>query len=750
MKIQFGNFFRKYWPHLLAVLLLPILLIGLWVLQLDHQITSQFEGRRWTLPAKVYAQPLELYAGQPLSSDELQTELQRLGYQSVLQVNHPGSFQRLSDRINLVARPFRFMDENRAEQVLTIAFKDNHVEKLWDNKGQDIPIFRLDPLLIGSIFPIHGEDRIIVTPQEVPPLLPAALKAVEDRRFDSHIGVDPWGILRALWIDIRHGHFDQGGSTLTQQLVRSYFLNNQQTLSRKITEAVMAILLEAHFDKADLMNSYINEIHLGQDGDRAVHGFGLASEFYFGKPLHELQLHEIALLVTEVRSASYYNPRKHADRALARRNLILDLLAQNNLISTDDANHAKAMPLGLINGSGATSNYYPAFLDFVRRTLHRDYKEADLTEAGLTIFTTLDPRIQKRAEIALASELTRLDKISRHKDQALEGAVIVASSHSGEVNAIVGGRQVNFSGFNRALDAKRSIGSLAKPVVYLTAIESGRYNASTIVDDVPITVKLSEKTSWTPQNFDHNANGPVPMVRALAQSLNLATVHIGMDIGVNKVADQFTQLGLGQRPEANPAILLGAVNATPIDVTQMYNTFANDGFRTPLRAVHAVVDEKGQPLKAFSLEVSQAADPVAIYQVNRMMVVAVNRGTAAAARSKLNNLVVAGKTGTTSDYRDNWFAGFSGSHVAVVWVGYDDNASTGLSASSAALPVWAQVMSGIETTPWEQPLPEGISETMIDFATGAGVNEQCATDGLKVAVPQGTQSVMKEGCTAIH
>ncbi len=750
MKIQIGNFFKTYWPHLLALLLLPILLIGLWVLQLDHQITTQFEGRRWTLPAKVYAQPLELYAGQPLSSDELQTELQRLGYQSVPQVTHPGSFQRLSDRINLVARPFRFMDENRAEQVLTVAFKDNHVERLWDSKGQDIPIFRLDPLLIGSIFPIHGEDRIIVTPEEVPPLLPAALKVVEDRRFDSHIGVDPWGILRALWIDIRHGHFDQGGSTLTQQLVRSYFLNNQQTLSRKITEAVMAILLEAHFDKADLMNSYINEIHLGQDGDRAVHGFGLASEFYFGKPLHELQLHEIALLVTEVRSASYYNPRKHADRALARRNLILDLLAQSKLISADDANHAKAMPLGLINGSGATSNYYPAFLDFVRRTLHRDYKEADLTEAGLTIFTTLDPRIQKRAEIALASELTRLDKISRHKDQTLEGAVIVASSHSGEVNAIVGGRQVNFSGFNRALDAKRSIGSLAKPVVYLTAIESGRYNASTIVNDVPITVKLSEKTSWTPQNFDHIANGPVPMVRALAQSLNLATVNIGMDIGVDKVADQFTQLGLGQRPEANPAILLGAVNATPIDVTQMYNSFANDGFRTPLRAVRAVMDEKGQPLKAFSLEVSQAADPVAIYQVNRMMVVAINRGTAAAARSKLNNLVVAGKTGTTSDYRDNWFAGFSGSHVAVVWVGYDDNASTGLSASSAALPVWAQVMSGIETTPWEQPLPEGISETMIDFATGAGVNEQCATDGLKVAVPQGTQPVMKEGCTANH
>jgi penicillin-binding protein 1B len=355
--------------------------------------------------------------------------------------------------------------------------------------------------------------------------------------------------------------------------------------------------------------------------------------------------------------------------------------------------------------------------------------------------------VQKRAEVALTTELARLDKTSKRKDRTLEGAVVVASSHNGEVNAIVGGRQVNYSGFNRALDAKRSIGSLAKPVMYLAALESGRYNASTIVNDVPITVKLSAKTSWTPQNYDHSANGPVPVVRALSQSLNLAAVNVGLEVGVDKIAEEFTQLGLGQKPEANPAIILGAVNATPIDVTQMYNTFANDGFRTPLRAVRAVLDEHGEPLKAFTLEVSQAADPAAVYQLDRMMVVAVNRGTAAPARSKLGNLVVAGKTGTTSDYRDNWFAGFSGSHVAVVWVGYDDNGSTGFTASSAALPIWAQLMAGIETTSWDQPLPEGIIETKIDFATGAGVNEQCATDVLRIAVPQGTQPTMREGCS---
>ena len=747
MKVQLKTFFKKYWPHLLAVMLVPILLIGLWVLQLDHLITTQFEGRRWTLPAKVYAQPLELYAGESLSINELQTELRRLGYDQVAQVTQPGSYQLLKDRINLVSRPFRFMDDNRPERVLTIAFNGDHVRQLWDNKGQDIPVFRLDPLLIGSIFPVHGEDRIIVTPDEVPPLLPAALKAVEDRRFDSHIGVDPLGILRALWIDIRHGHFDQGGSTLTQQLVRSYFLNNQQTLSRKITEAVMAILLEAHFDKADLMNAYINEIHLGQDGDRAIHGFGLASEFYFGKPLRELQLNEIALLVTEVRSATYYNPRKHPDRALARRNMILDILAHDKLVSVDDANRAKAMPLGLINGSSNASNYYPAFLDFVRRTLHRDYKDADLTEAGLTVFTTLDPRVQKRAEDALTTELNRLDKASRRKNESLEGAVVVVSSHSGEVNAIVGSRQVNYSGFDRALDATRSIGSLAKPVVYLTAIQSGRYNASTIVNDVPVVVKLSARSTWAPENFEHVANGPVPVVRALSESLNLATVNVGLDVGVDKIADEFTQLGLGHKPDNNPSIILGAVNAAPIDVAQLYETFANDGFRTPLRAVRAVMDENGKPLQSFPLQVSPAADPAAVYQVNRMMVDVVQRGTAASAKAKLGNLVVAGKTGTSSDYRDSWFSGFSGSHLAVVWVGYDDNSPTRFTGSAGALPVWTQIMTGIDTTSWDEPLPEGVTETMIDFDTGMGVTPQCDPDGLVVAVPQGTQPQMKDGCS---
>lgn len=746
MKSRTKKLLKTVLPFVIGACVVVMLVIALWVIKLDRQITTQFEGRRWTLPARVYAQPLELYAGEALSAEEFLTELERLGYRRVAQVKTQGTFSRNSERVDLISRPFRFADEDRPQQTLSVTFNGGQLARLWDAKGQDVPVFRLDPLLIGSIFPTHGEDRIIVTPQQVPPLLPAALKVVEDRRFDSHIGVDPLGILRAVWVDMRSGSFDQGGSTLTQQLVRSYFLNNKQTISRKLTEAMMAVLLEAHFTKDDLMNSYINEINLGQDGDRAIHGFGLASEFYFGKPLSELQLHEIALLVTEVRSASYYNPRRHPDRALARRNLILDLLAEHQLVSKEDAERAKAKPLGVVNAKGTSSSYYPAFLDFVRRTLRRDYKDEDLTETGLTVFTTLEPRVQQRAEAALSSELTRLDRNAKRKGVMLEGAAVVTSPQNGEVIAIVGGRQVGYSGFNRALDAKRSIGSLAKPIVYLAAVESGRYNAASILNDEPVVVKLSGGRNWTPQNYEKIPNGPVPMVRALAQSLNLATVNMGLDVGVDKVANEFIKLGLEQKPEVVPSILLGSINASPLEVAQIYNTFADGGFRTPLRAVRAVVDEQGKALKAFPLEVTQVADSAAVYQVNRMMLEVIRRGTGASARAKLGNLVVAGKTGTSSDYRDSWFAGFSGSHVAVVWVGYDNNDPTGFSGSSGALPVWSNLMAGLETTSWDQPLPEGLLETNIDFMTGLGVTPSCEPKALSVAVPPDTVVSMRPGC----
>jgi len=636
--------------------------------------------------------------------------------------------------VDLYLRAFRYSDEPQAARVLRIGFSGNAITSLADAKGADIPVIRLDPLLIGSIFPLHGEDRIIVAPDEVPPLLPAALKAVEDRKFDSHHGVNPLAILRAMFVNVRAGQIEQGGSTLTQQLVKSYFLDSRRTLGRKAEEAVMAVILESRFEKADIMNAYINEIYLGQDGSRAVHGFGLASQFYFGKPLSELALPEIALMVAIVRGPSYYDPRRHADRALARRNLVLRVLAEQGVITDEQAQRAAKKPLGVAEAGHKGAVFYPAFLDLVRRQLRTDYQESDLTEAGLTVFSTLDPLLQEKAESALASELERQDKSARKASHGLEGVVIVTTPQTGEVVAIVGGRRASFDGFNRALDAKRPIGSLAKPMVYLAALETGRYTPASIVHDQTVVIKLPNGDTWKPANFDREIRGDMPAVRALTQSLNLPTVNLGLEVGLKRVARTFVQLGLDEKPAEYPSMLLGATNLSPIEVARMYNTLANGGFRSPLRSVRAVLAESGKQLKAPQLEVAEAAPAEAVYTVDRMLVEVMERGTGRPARKSLPpGLVVAGKTGTSNDYRDSWFSGFSGSHLIVVWMGHDDNSQTGLTGTTGALAAWSKLMSSIPTTSFDPLMPESLENRWIDYYSGRETSPYC--DGSAVSMP---------------
>jgi penicillin-binding protein 1B len=722
-----------------------VLVAALYALYLDRLVVKQFEGRRWTLPAQVYAAPLELYAGLSLTLPEIEHELQRLHYRRADRLDRPGTYLLQGEHIAVALRPARFADETRAAELLTITGGEKGIASLRDSDGRDVPVLRLEPLLIGSIFPIHGEDRIVVSPEEVPLLLPPALKAIEDRKFNTHHGIDPLAMLRAAWVNVRAGQIEQGGSTLTQQLVRSYFLDSRQTLWRKLREAEMAMALDAHFTKADLMNAYINEIFLGQDGDRAIHGFGLASQFYFGKPLGELDLAEVSLLVAIVRGPSFYEPRRHPERALARRNLVLKEMADQGVVSRADADAAMRRPLGVT--SRPAGAYYPAYLDFVRRTLRRDYRDQDLTEAGLRIYTSLDPRAQDEAERALERELARLDRLRKNPGSALEGAVVVTTPQSGDVVAIVGGRNVGYDGFDRALDARRSMGSLVKPFIYLTALETGRYNAATVVQDAPVDMKLENGTHWKPENFTHQVYGPVPVVRALADSLNLATVGVGLNLGLPKVAQTLQRFGLPRAPVQVPAMLLGAVDVTPLEAAQLFNGLANGGFHNPLRAVRAVVSGEGKPLKAFALEVTQVASPEAIYQLDRMLVLVMDHGTGRAARAMLPpDLVVAGKSGTSSEYRDSWFAGFSGTHLAVVWVGYDDDEPTGLTGSAGALPVWGHIMAGLATGSWSMPMPESLADVHIEYPTGLRVVPGCSQDIVAVAVPGGAVLPVRPGC----
>ena len=729
----------------LLIVLVGFIALASYIVYLDREITTRFQGRRWDLPAQVYARPLELYAGRTLAPDALDQELHRLGYLATPNVNHPGAYRRVGNHFELQSRSFRFWDGAQPTQHVIVDFEAGQIVKLSIER-QTAALARLDPVLIGSVFTAHGEDRIIVRPDEVPPLLPAALKAVEDQRFDEHHGIDPLGIVRALLRDVRSASLAQGGSTLTQQLVRSYWLSNERTVSRKVIEALMALILEYRYSKEDLMNAYINEIFLAQEGDRAIHGFGLASQYYFGKPLAELDVHEVALLVTVVRGPSWYNPRTHEARTRARRDLVLKLLAERGVINEAARAHAASLPLDVRQRPTRSSAYYPAFMDLVRRQLHKEYKDEDLTNAGLKVFTTLDPLIQADLEQELSSGIDRLQKHLRNRALQLEGAGVVTSVQSAEVLAIVGGRRAGFEGYNRALDAKRQIGSLIKPVLYSVAFSSGDYNLASVVDASNLDVALDSGRVWRPSNFEKEPLGPMTIVHALANSVNTVAVRVGMDIGVEDVAILLKKMSGAADVGANPSLLLGAVELTPFQVAQMYNTFANLGFRSPLRGLRSVIDGQGQALQRYPLELEQVVEPEAVYQVNEALVQVLKRGTGATAGAQLPvGRVFAGKTGTTNDFRDSWFAGFSGDHVAVIWVGEDGNAVTGLTGGRGALTIWAPLMAHFAAQSYDPPLPSGLEQQWIDYTTGEGVLETCG-DAVLLPMPQGARVAMKPGC----
>ncbi len=730
------------WHLLVAVFLVGLIVLGIWLAALDREIRQQFEGRRWNLPAQVYARPLELHAGLRLGVDDVQRELAGLGYRAAARADTHATFTRSGNRIELVTRPFAFWDGFQPATHAVLHFGSAGLMDLRDGQGQRLPLLRLDPPFIGNIFTVHGEDRVVVGPDEVPPLLLDGLRIVEDRDFDAHFGVSPRAILRALFVNLRSGEVQQGGSTLTQQLVRSYFLSNERTLARKLREAAMAILLELHFDKADLLNAYVNEIYLGQAGDRAIHGFGLASHFYFGKPLAELDVPEVALLIAIVRGPSWYDPRRNAERARKRRDMVLDLMATRGAIDPATARQAKATAITVRSGSGTFAGYNPAFMDRVRRELRSDYAEGDLQNAALRIHTTLDPRIQSLAEQQLTAGLRALEQSG---NKSLDGAVIVTRTQTPDIVAIVGGRHTRLRGFNRALDARRPIGSLVKPVVYLAALQSGRWHAASRLDDAPLTVPLDRRRNWTPQNYDRQFRGPLPLVRGLVESLNVPTVQLGMDVGPDQVAALLARLGGVAAPRPLPSLLLGAVDLTPLEVAQLYNTLATGGFRAPLRTVRAVLDAEGAPLERFDLTLERAADPAAVAQLNAMLMLVTERGTARGAQRWLGPLRIAGKTGTSDDLRDSWFAGFSADHVGIVWVGSDDNAPTGLSGASGALPIWARLMADLGDQGYEPEPAGGLVMASFDYASGLRADGRCG-DPVTLPLPDDSVLEVKPGC----
>ena len=707
----------------MKLFIVALVILGGVAIYLDAVVQEKFSGKRWTIPASVYARPLELFAGQKLGKDDFLAELDALGYRREKAVSGPGGASVAGNNVELHTRGFRFYEGNEESRRIRVRFSGDHVAGLSLAGGGDLPVARLEPLMIGGLYPAHNEDRILIKLDQAPPYLIETLVAVEDREFFNHFGVSPKSIARAVWVNLTAGEVRQGGSTLTQQLVKNFYLTNERSLSRKATEAMMAVLLELHYDKEEILEAYLNEVFIGQDGRRAIHGFGLASQYLFGQPLSELELQHVALLVGMVKGPTFYNPRRNPERALQRRDLILDLLAEQNVVPAEVAAAAKKKPLGVTQRGSLADSSYPAFMDLVKRQLREDYRDEDLTEEGLRVFTSFDPILQLKAEKAMSDTLKRLGKAAAE----VEGAMLVTNPETGEIQAMLGSRQPGYAGFNRALDAVRPVGSLIKPAIYLAALEKpSQYTLTSLLADEPFSVKGGDGKVWKPQNYDRTAHGTVYLYQALAQSYNLSTARLGLDLGVGNVLKTLERLGASPDWPAFPSMLLGAGGLRPIEVADIYQTLANGGFNTPLRGIRSVLDANGEPLSRYPFKIQQRFDAGAIYLTQYAMQRTMLEGTGRSAYNQLpKSLMLAGKTGTTNDSRDSWFAGFSQDLLAVVWLGRDDNGKTTLTGASGALQVWADFMRRADPLPLDMPVPDNVVHAWVDARTGQGSAGNC-------------------------
>ena len=729
-----------------------LLLLGLsgYVLYLDITIREAFEGRKFALPARVYGRALEVYPGLKLAREQFVEEFKSIGYHENPQPDEAATYKNTLDGIEFTTRDFVFGDGPQPLQHLRIAFADGKVSLLQvrGSNDVDLPLLRMEPPVIGGIYPGHNEDRELVRLSQVPKPLIAALIATEDRKFYTHWGIDPRGIARALYKTVT-GQRIEGGSTLTQQLVKNFFLTSERTLSRKANEVLMALLLEMHYSKDEILETYLNEIFLGQDASRAIHGFGLASYFYFDRPLERLEPQEIATLIGMVKGPTVYDPRKHPELALKRRNVVLQQMVSQNVITQAQFVAARQKPLGVVQRAPAGTSPYPAFLQFVHRQLERDYREEDLRSEGLRIFTTLDPFVQHHAEEALQSRLAEIEKARKFAANTLEGAVVVSSTQTGEIQAMVGGRDARYAGYNRAIDAQRPIGSLVKPIVYLTALENPqRYTLITPLDDMPLLWRQPGTTDWKPQNYDHQFHGQVQLRTALAHSYNVATARLGIELGVEHILDKLPLYGIERRPPPFASSLLGAFGLSPVEVAQLYQTFADGGFRTPLRAIRAIVTAEGKPLQRYPLNVEPVAAPAPVYLLTAALQGVVREGTAQSLSNWLPaEMNVAGKTGTTDDLRDSWFAGYTGDRVAVVWVGHDDNKPTGLTGASGAMTIWGEMMKNIQPEPLQPVMPEEIEIVNVDPVSGLRYDEGCKA-GMLLPFIKGSAPAVTSPCGA--
>lgn len=714
---------------------------GFWYVKgLEDIVSAKFEGRKWQFPSKIYSDSYLLYVGMNLRREDLMDKLRRLGYRETRanpQAKGEYAFSRRDGQLEIYLHDFVYPLEAFRGIPVRIALQGATVARMENlESGEEIFSLELEPELVTGLYDRIWEERRLVHLSEVPPLLVRAVLAVEDERFYSHRGIDPVGILRASWANLRSGAIVQGGSTLTQQLMKNFFLGDERTLHRKFKEALMAMVAERKYSKEEILENYLNEIYLGQKGAQGIFGVREAAQFYFSKDLPELTVGEIALLAGLIRAPNRYSPYRSAEVATKRRNVVLAKMLEERLI-TRRQYQAALREVVQQRELVKVANDAPFYVDFLKRELTEHYSHQVLTAEGFKIFTSLDLQLQKIAEKALTDGLKQLEETypflrKRGEEDHLEGAIVVIKPQTGEIRAMVGGRDYQKSQFNRVFQARRQPGSTFKPFTYLAALMFGsedvskKFSAVSQVDDSPFTWSY-EGQEWTPRNYKEEYFGAVSFRTALEKSLNSATVRIAKEVGLGKVREIAARLGIESPMPALPSMVLGGIEVTPLELARAFSTLANTGVRTQPLAVKQVVDQGGRVLEKRDVRVEKVISPEHAFMINYLMKGVLDRGTGAGARALGFNRPAAGKTGTTNDLKDAWFVGYTPDLLAVVWVGFDNQSKLGLSGAQAALPIWTEFMkratAGMPISDFIPP--PGVKMVDIDPVSGQRATPRC-------------------------
>jgi penicillin-binding protein 1B len=718
---------------LAGVLVAGLLVIGYFT----EVVVSRFDGRRWSLPSRIYSDMAVWRVGDGGSAERLARKLERLLYQQMEErPARSGWFRRAGNAIEVYTRDFRYPGRSFRGLQVRIEYAGSLVKSITSFSGERLDAFLVEPELLGSVFGEDFEDRTLVRLSDVPKTLIEAILTTEDRDFYRHAGVSIRRSFGAVISNLRGGS-TQGGSTLTQQLVKNLYLSPERTLKRKAVEAIMAVILDARYSKDEIFEAYLNEIYLGQHGSIAITGVGEAARFYFGKQVSDLDLAESATLAGMIKAPNVYSPTRNPERARQRRDLVLRLMREEGKIDSDALQRALAEPVST-RSRRPERTIAPHFVDFVKAELAERYGQKLKTE-GLQIYTTLDVDLQQAGQRAVSEGLATLEKNYRRlaaaaKEGPLQAALIGLEPETGAVRAFVGGRDYRLSQFNRVTQAHRQPGSLFKPFVFLAAFARRGLpvpiTPATILNDSPITVEWDERAEdqvWTPRNYDGEFRGPISARRALELSINIPTVRAALLAGLPTVVGAARAAGIGSRLRAYPSVALGAFEISPMEIAAAFAVLANGGVRVRPSAIVGVETSDGTVLDRKETPMEPALPADAVFLVGSLLRGAVDRGTAGGARAGGIRGVLAGKTGTTNDGRDAWFVGFSPRFLAAVWVGYDDNRAVHLSGAQAAVPIFADFSKALPPQYFKAnfPVPSDIVTAEIDPETGTLATSAC-------------------------